>query len=180
MLSKKIIKIVFCLYFICLFLVIVLKFSYGNSINFVLSFIEPIKVSREAGFWNINVVPFKTLIPYISDLVNGHKSFETLESYIILNLVGNTIAFLPLGFFVPKVFSLKFYKSMLYCILVIISFEIIEFIFMIGFFDVDDIIINMLGCMTGYLIHKIIHLERILEKFIKKIESISISRSKKF
>lgn len=161
MLDNKIIKSLFYLYFLVLFLVVVLKFGYaGNNFRIAFSYIDSIKESRKAGFWNINLYPFKTIKSYITNILEGYKTTKTLELYFILNLVGNMFAFIPLGFFIPKVFNLNFFKSILCCIFIITFFELIEFIFMIGFFDVDDIILNAFGCMIGYLLHKIVDLEK--------------------
>jgi len=35
-------------------------------------------------------------------------------------------------------------------IICIIGIEALQFITMLGFFDVDDILLNMIGCIVGY------------------------------
>jgi len=37
-------------------------------------------------------------------------------------------------------------------IICIIGIEALQFITMLGFFDVDDILLNMIGCIVGYCI----------------------------
>jgi len=39
---------------------------------------------------------------------------------------------------------------------IISSIEIIQFIFYVGIFDIDDIILNSLGCIRGFTFYKII------------------------
>ena len=57
-----------------------------------------------------------------------------------LNLAGNVIGFLPFGFFLP---ALGFGLSLLV--------ESIQLVFKVGCFDVDDLILNTLGVLLGYL-----------------------------
>ena len=70
-----------------------------------------------------------------------------------LNLAGNVIGFLPFGFFLPilsrrlrngaVVTALGFGLSLLV--------ESIQLVFKVGCFDVDDLILNTLGVLLGYL-----------------------------
>lgn len=71
------------------------------------------------------------------------------------NLIGNIAAFVPLGFLIPAISTRlrKISKTLLVCLICIIGIEIFQFVAMIGYFDVDDIILNMLGCFMGYLVY---------------------------
>lgn len=70
-----------------------------------------------------------------------------------LNLAGNVIGFLPFGFFLPilsrrlrngfVVTALGFGLSLLV--------ESIQLVFKVGCFDVDDLILNTLGVLLGWL-----------------------------
>lgn len=42
---------------------------------------------------------------------------------------------------------------MLICFISVIGIEVFQFVTMLGFFDVDDIMLNMTGCIIGYLIY---------------------------
>jgi glycopeptide antibiotics resistance protein len=90
--------------------------------------------------------------------------FETIERYIInyeyfnfnnwfANIFGNIIAFIPLGILLPLILKKKKNKDIiLYFFLIIISIEVVQITFGIGRFDVDDIILNFLGTMLGFLL----------------------------
>ncbi len=98
---------------------------------------------------NSNVLPMKTILYYLS----GSES--TLIS--IKNMLGNILAFIPLGFFVLKLFiRTKHLGHILIISLVIsISFELIQLLTGIGCFDIDDVILNVLGAVMGYFIGRL-------------------------
>jgi glycopeptide antibiotics resistance protein len=60
--------------------------------------------------------------------------------------------FLPLGWFVPKVFPRlrKFWKTLLVCAGVVIVIEVTQLIALVGTCDVDDLILNVAGICLGY------------------------------
>ncbi len=72
----------------------------------------------------------------------------------LLNIVGNVVAFIPFGTSLPLIN--KKYKSFLSVLLIglmfIVSIETIQLIMKAGSFDVDDIILNTTGVITGYII----------------------------
>ena len=43
-------------------------------------------------------------------------------------------------------------KPIIMCVLIIVFIECMQLIFKIGFFDVDDIFLNLLGCLSGICI----------------------------
>ena len=71
----------------------------------------------------------------------------------ITNIFGNVLAFVPFGAILPVInrrtrsFLLIFLLSMEFSLMV----ETIQLIFKVGSFDVDDIILNTLGGVIGYL-----------------------------
>ena len=72
---------------------------------------------------------------------------------VVLNLVGNVIAFIPFGMFLPWLYA----KCRRFSLTVLFSFEfslfveIIQLVFKVGSFDVDDILLNTLGGILGFL-----------------------------
>lgn len=69
------------------------------------------------------------------------------------NVIGNILLFLPYGFFVSYYFEVK-KKRIIFFLSCFLSLSI-EFIqLQIGrVFDVDDILLNVIGSMLGYLIY---------------------------
>ncbi|MGM0846647.1 MAG: VanZ family protein [Bacillota bacterium] len=101
----------------------------------------------EGTFWNQhNFIPFKTIIYYLF-LADINLNIR------IENLVGNIIGFAPLGFLLPLI-SIRFHnlKSVsLASLCLSLAFEVTQFVFKFGSFDVDDAILNTLGGILGYL-----------------------------
>lgn len=95
-----------------------------------------------------NLIPFNTIDLYL-------YAFNKLNFIIIFNnLLGNVLVFMPLGFFLPMFFPKL--RNLIWLTFVsflcTLSVEITQFIFQVGSFDVDDIILNTLGGMMGYIV----------------------------
>lgn len=104
-----------------------------------------------------NLIPFKTIVSYIIGF--NHYPFNVW----FFNLFGNVMAFIPLGFFVPIIFhKVKKIKHIIIIAIILSSIiEILQFITKLGSLDIDDIILNAIGAVLGYIIYKCI------EKFAK-------------
>ena len=70
-----------------------------------------------------------------------------------INVFGNVIAFMPMGFLQPLLSDRQRRKILvvLNCFIVSLLVETIQLVFKIGCFDVDDMILNTLGGSLGYL-----------------------------
>ena len=90
-----------------------------------------------------NFVPFKTILPQL----RGEPRWSTA----IINLVGNTVLFVPVGFLVPWVYrKMTWQKSLALAVAVGLTMEGMEGVFRIGIVDVDDVILNAFGVVSGY------------------------------
>lgn len=98
----------------------------------------------------INLIPFRTVYEYIDKIINNRINVDTA----IANLIGNIIVFLPMGAFLPFIFQKirSFKKTILTIFLIVLGIELIEIIFAMGAFDIDDFIFNLGGAMIGYSI----------------------------
>lgn len=86
------------------------------------------------------------------------RSFYCLKHgsvrYFLINFVFNILAFIPFGGFLPVIWprtrgAVKFcFRSLSY----ILINEAIQYLTHVGIFDVDDILLNVTGCMVGYFI----------------------------
>ncbi|WP_160724267.1 VanZ family protein [Bacillus sp. USDA818B3_A] len=97
-----------------------------------------------------NFVPFKTIYFYMY-LADINLSIR------IANLAGNIIGFSPFGFILPLL-SRRFQKLrrvILSTFCLSLAFEMIQLVFEFGSFDVDDLILNTLGGILGYIPAKI-------------------------
>lgn len=76
---------------------------------------------------------------------------------VVLNLVGNVIAFVPFGVFLPLLIkrTRSFVKTVLLGFEFSLFVEIVQLFGKVGSFDVDDILLNTLGVMGGYLLFRL-------------------------
>ena len=79
----------------------------------------------------------------------------TLTAYI--NLFGNVLCFIPFGIFLPAVgrHFKSFVRVTILTALFSLFIESIQLYFKVGIFDVDDLMLNTLGGMAGYVMYKI-------------------------
>lgn len=98
-----------------------------------------------------NLIPFKTILNYIQNI--DHIGFDVL----FYNLAGNVAAFMPLGFLLPLAFR-RFNAAKTYTVALalILLAEVLQLVSRRGVFDVDDLMLNMLGSIIGYGIYKIL------------------------
>ena len=107
-----------------------------------------------------NLVPFKEIRRFIVYRhVVGIRSF-------LLNVVGNVLGFMPLGFFLPVISrrSRLWFNTVLLSFLFSLCIETVQLIFKVGSFDVDDMILNTTGGILGYILYKIVQRIRIRRK----------------
>ena len=93
-----------------------------------------------------NFVPFKTIVPELTQLIGRENDLIDM-----VNLIGNIIPFMPIGLLAPLVFrSISWQKALVLGVVTGLTCEVMEVVFRVGIFDVDDIILNGLGVMIGY------------------------------
>jgi glycopeptide antibiotics resistance protein len=106
-----------------------------------------------------NLTPFKTILPYLL----GEKGF------IIggINIVGNIILLVPIGFLVPFIFrKMNWKRTIPLAIAAGLSIEIMQVILHVGIFDIDDVILNAVGVMIGYWVFTILpHLVQLMKSY---------------
>ncbi len=96
------------------------------------------------GYNAYNLIPFKTILGYIAYL-DVHN--------IIVNIIGNILVLMPVQFLLMRIFNINKYKtSLLMDTLLALLIETIQLISHSGVFDIDDIILNILGMSLIYLI----------------------------
>ena len=98
-----------------------------------------------------NLIPFKTILNYIQN--TGHIGFDVW----LYNLAGNVAAFMPLGFLLPLAFRrFTAAKTCAVAFTLILIAEVMQLVSGRGVFDVDDVLLNMLGSAIGYGIYKLL------------------------
>jgi glycopeptide antibiotics resistance protein len=76
-----------------------------------------------------------------------------------INVYGNVLAFMPLGFFLPALCGMreKGVLVVLCCFVFSLTVEVLQLVSRLGCFDVDDLFLNTLGGLLGYLVYRICH-----------------------
>lgn len=111
---------------------------------------------------NANFIPFKTIMNYLTSFFKGYSS----KSVILINIVGNIVAFTPMGVLLPCLFKkLQRLRPFIIVMLAILfSVEVIQLLTFAGSFDIDDVILNIIGAAFMYWIWKLEAIQRWLKK----------------
>ena len=107
---------------------------------------------REMLRQNMNITPFYTINNYMRVIFG--RTNDSVFMHCIINLAGNILLFIPIGVLAPKLWF-KMRNFFAFFIIMLLSILIIEFtqlFTLLGCFDIDDIILNMTGLITGYCI----------------------------
>ncbi len=101
-----------------------------------------------------NLVPLRTVSLYFN-LDNGLSLINRL-----VNLLGNVVVFIPFGFLLPlvKTRQISWLRISLYAVPCILLLECLQMLLHVGSFDIDDLLLNMLGVWTGYVLFRVISL----------------------
>lgn len=136
--SKKVICIVWWIYIFLLFVFVVVKFK-GSFEELGLR----ISAYAGEGAVNYNLIPFRSI---------GTQLEYITEWWALKNILGNIIPFMPFGFLLSMVYNKvdSLFRCLAAGILFVLFVELFQFLTKLGSFDVDDIILNLLGILLGY------------------------------
>ena len=104
-----------------------------------------------------NLVPLKEITRYF-------RYYRTLGMPLFLiNIVGNMVAFMPFGFFLPIISrrSRKWYNTVSFGLIFSLILETLQLIFKVGSFDVDDMLLNTVGAGLGFLVYRTVQRTRV-------------------
>ncbi len=98
--------------------------------------------------YSYNLVPFLEIKRFWQNRkLIGHFA-------VFINLAGNVLAFVPFGFFLPMLGSHArgLFRMGLFSFEFSLLVETIQLVSKVGSFDVDDLMLNTLGGILGYVI----------------------------
>lgn len=99
--------------------------------------------------YHYNLVPFQEIQRFWN-----YRDMLGWVSYA--NLFGNVMIFIPFGFFMPMASRYRsFFLTMNYSLGLSLLVETFQFVSRVGSFDVDDIILNTIGGVVGYILFMI-------------------------
>lgn len=97
-----------------------------------------------------NLTPLKEIKRFMKYIWDN----DALGRAARLNIFGNIIAFIPFGIYLPYTLESKlgFISTVLYTFSLSLTIELVQLITKVGSCDVDDIILNALGGVIGYIL----------------------------
>ena len=107
--------------------------------------------STDFSSYSNNFIPFKEILRY-----------DVSSTLFLRNVLGNIILFIPFGYIVTDIIYMvckrtNIFISTIYVLFTSLAIEVIQF-FIGRAFDIDDILLNFIGGLVGYIIYKVIHL----------------------
>lgn len=103
----------------------------------------------DTSYFSLNTKPGNGLLGQMDYLISHFHG----NSWPLFNLVGNVVFFIPAPFIIKAVFPrLKGYAVLIISLIIPFIIEGYQYIFKRGAVDIDDIITNTLGILTGFFI----------------------------
>ena len=112
---------------------------------------------QDINYGGVNLIPFKEMFRYE---IGSYKFMK--------NIVGNILLFIPYGFFSSYYLENKKVSiNVIVCLIATVCIETIQY-YIGRVFDIDDIILNVLGGFVGYLLYVVLAaVKSKLPKFMK-------------
>jgi glycopeptide antibiotics resistance protein len=138
------VKIIFCIYILILAKLIIFKGSLFFHV--VPSSTEYIEGAKNKSIDSYNLVPFRSIYQFLTGSTSNREFF--------FNIMGNILLFVPFGFLLPVIWRKAKHLTIVAVSAGFLSllFELYQFFTNTGQLDVDDIILNLMGGITGFLL----------------------------
>ncbi len=95
---------------------------------------------------SLNLIPFASISDYV------FRGSAVVQRFAAVNVIGNIVAFVPLGAYLPLVRrKTGIWTNLLVVVSVSVTVEIIQGVFGLGVSDIDDVMLNTLGGLIGIL-----------------------------
>lgn len=110
------------------------------------------RIGAGPGVGQFNLQPLETVQRYL--WVLRYSTDPVQWGNAAANLFGNVGLFVPLGAFLPLLLSTlrKFWRFALLAVAIILALELTQAATGLGTFDVDDLILNLVGTLLGWLL----------------------------
>lgn len=126
-------KVFFILYIVFIFYFLLLSDWYGRG--------------QEMKMYHYNFVLFKE----IKRFWNYREQLGIMA--VMSNLLGNVLIFVPFGFFMPIGSRFRsFLATAFYGFGISLCVELFQLVIKVGSFDVDDLLLNTVGSILGYML----------------------------
>ncbi len=103
----------------------------------------------DIGSYQYNLIPFNEIRRFV-----GYRHYLSLGAFV-LNICGNLLVFTPLGFFIPlwNQGRVRWYHIIIYSFSFSLCIELMQLYTRVGVFDVDDLIMNTVGGLFGWVLY---------------------------
>lgn len=98
---------------------------------------------------SVNLVPLRTIRSYLH-----HMDSYSMGDIAFRNVAGNVLLFIPFGSFMPHFFrsQRRFGRFFLTALILLVCVECAQVLMLLGSCDIDDVLLNLLGNVTGFLL----------------------------
>jgi glycopeptide antibiotics resistance protein len=148
-LSSRPIKIICWIIFVFFILLLTKNILFKKGSHYYRNYFrhEYSHYSIKEAWKKANTKPFSTI-----NLFYNSRRLNT--EYKMNNLLGNLVGFIPFGFLLPLLLPWfrHGFKVLVAGFLLSLGYETAQLLFDLGVFDVDDLILNTAGSVTGYII----------------------------
>ena len=103
-----------------------------------------------------NLIPFATITEQVGSIVNGDGN----RGMALRNLGANLLMFVPMGIYLPLLWPKLRHlgKCLGLWIGMILTVELVQLLTLQGSFDIDDVILNTLGFLGGFVVFKLLNI----------------------
>ena len=125
--------------------------SYLVFLCYIMFFAEMLGRTETQREYSYNLVLFREIGRFLR-----HR--DALGMRIVFwNLGGNVLCFMPFGFFVPWMWKQadRWYLSVLLSLYLSLLIELTQLFLRVGSFDVDDLLLNTVGGLLGFLCYRL-------------------------
>lgn len=133
----------------------IFRILYSSFYFGVLSYLVFFARRRRARHFNyeVNFVPIKNTVGTFLSMKMNDK-FEVFNFFV--NLFGNILLFVPFSIILLRVFKInKLRFVLLWATLLSVFIESNQYLFQVGYPDIDDVILNVSGAILGFFLYKL-------------------------
>jgi len=125
---------------------------YLIGLSYFLFFSEQYGRRIEYEEYRYNLVLFRQIMGF----VRSYNQFNF--KYIFINIFGNILIFTPFGFGIPILIrnADRFIRVLAATLLFSLLIETIQLTYKVGCFDVDDLLLNTVGGVLGFVAYRVV------------------------
>lgn len=101
-----------------------------------------------------NIQDYRYNLTLFREIMRFYNSRVLYPRAFVLNVIGNVVAFMPFGYLLPRMNARcrNLFFTVLFSFCLSLGVEVVQLVFKLGCFDVDDLLLNTLGGFLGYLV----------------------------